>query len=50
MENIHTLRPGKQRIMALKAPEEEKRDSRPPIAAIDRTHNVPTWKKDFSTV
>lgn len=46
-DSIMSLRKGKQRVMSLKAPEEEKRPVKATVALIDRTHNVPTWKKDF---
>lgn len=51
MENIHTLRKGKQEIPTLVQEEEKERPKARihMIPAIDRTHNVPTWKKDFTT-
>ena len=51
MTHIHELRKGKQRVMDLKPPvEEEKKQEKPTVALIDRTYNVPTWKKDFTHV
>lgn len=47
--HINDLRKGKQRVMSLQAPEEEKDRPRVTIAAIDRKHTVPTAQKDFST-
>lgn len=48
-EHIHTLRPGVNKVAQL-VQEEVKKEDRPRVhlALIDRTHNVPTWKKDFS--
>lgn len=51
-EHIGELRPGVNKIPTLL--QEEVKNDRPKarlhmIPAIDRTHNVPSWKKDFDT-
>lgn len=48
LEHIHELRKGNNLVPTLMQ-EEVKKEDRPKVhlALIDRTHNVPTWKKDF---
>jgi hypothetical protein len=47
-DHVHELRPGKNRIPELVQEEVKENIPRVRLALIDRTHNVPTWKKDFN--